>query len=374
MADKTEFLRRYSGNSLSITILYDKNRLAKLNLDQQESDFLEKSIGYWEKEGLLDKSTADNLRGTIEVKGFDWKRLAQYSFWVALACGIIAIASLIIDDNVINWLKKLYDTPDVLISIISGALASGFFYIGNKKKKEHPERIFSNEALIFLGVLFTASCIAFLGKTFDKGTGHFSMLFLISVLVYGLLARKFKSKLIWAFALISLGSWFGTETGYQTAWADYFLGMNYPLRFVCFGAILLAISLLMRRIHKLEYFHELTYIIGFMYLFISLWLLSIFGNFGTLEDWLKVKQLELFYWGVISILISLAVTFYGLRMKDEIAREFGITFLLINLYTKYFEYLWDVTDKTIFFSILAVSFWLLGRKAEKIWNVEFLKK
>lgn len=348
--------------------------MAKLNLDKQESDFLDKSISHWEKDGLLDKNTADNLRATIEVKGFDWRRLAQYSFWVALACGIIAIASLIIDDNVINWLKKLYDTPDILISIISGALAALFFFIGNKKKKEHPERIFSNESLIFLGVLFTASCIAFLGKTFDTGSGHFSVLFLLSVLVYGFMASKFKSRLIWAFALISLGSWFGTETGYQTDWSRYFLGMNYPLRFVLFGAILVAVSFWLRKLKLLNLFHEITYIIGLLYLFVALWLLSIFGNFGTIEDWLEVKQIELFYWAIIAVLVSIAFTFYGLRRKDEIAREFGITFLLLNLYSRYFEYLWDVTDKTIFFSILAVSFWLLGRKAEKIWNVEFLKK
>lgn len=347
--------------------------MAKLNLDKQESDFLDNSIRHWENEGIVNSETAEKLRKSYEVKGFDWRRLAQYSFWVALACGIIAIASLIIDDNVINWLKKLYDTPDILISIISGGLAALFFFFGNKMKKEHPERIFSNEALIFLGVLFTASSIAFLGKTFDRGTGHFSILFLISVLIYGIMARKFRSRLIWAFALISLGSWFGTETGYQTDWSYYFLGMNYPLRFVLFGFLLVAFSFAMHKMHKLEYFRELTYIIGLLYLFLSLWLLSIFGNFGTLEDWLKVKQVELFYWGIISILISLAFTLYGLRRKDEIAREFGITFLLINLYTKYFEYLWDVTDKTIFFSILAISFWLLGRKAEKIWNVEFLK-
>lgn len=348
--------------------------MAKLNLDGQESQFLNKIISFWEKDGLLDKSTANNLRGTIETKGFDWRRLAQYSFWVALACGIIAIASLIIDDNVINYLKKLYDTPDILISVFSGILSSLFIFIGNRKKKEHPERIFSNEAFIFLGVLFTASCIAFLGKTFDRGSGHFSILFLISVVVYGVMAIQFKSKLIWAFALISLGSWFGTETGYQTNWSHYFLGMNYPLRFVLFGALLISLSLVINKWNKTALFRDLTHIIGFMYLFISLWLLSIFGNFGTLEDWFKIKQIELFYWAIISVIISLAVTFYGLKAKNYIAREFGITFLLINIYTRYFEYLWDLTDKTVFFSILAFSFWLLGRKAEKIWNVEFLKK
>ena len=48
--------------------------------------------------------------------------------------------------------------------------------------------------------------------------------------------------------------------------------------------------------------------------------------------------------------------------------------MLINIYTRYFEYFWDVTDKALFFIILGLSFWLIGRKAEKIWNVEFLKK
>ncbi|WP_411275330.1 DUF2157 domain-containing protein [Daejeonella sp.] len=348
--------------------------MAKLNLDKQESEFLDSTIRQWKTEGFIDSETAEILSASYEVKGFDWKRLAQYSFWVALACGIIAIASLIIDDAVIKWLEKVYDTPDIIISLVSGMLAGGLLYEGSKRKKKYPERVFSNEAIIFFGILFTASCIAFLGKTFDNGSGHFSILFLLSVFVYALLALKFRSGLIWAFALVSLGSWFGTETGYQTDWSHYFLGMNYPLRFVAFGLLLVSFSLVMIKIKIVNEFQELTYVIGMLYLFVSLWLLSIFGNFGTLEDWMKVKQIELVYWGIISVLTAIAFTIYGLRRKDYIAREFGITFLLINLYSRYFEYLWDITDKTIFFAALALSFWLIGRKAEKIWNVEFLKK
>lgn len=348
--------------------------MAKLNFDKQEAEVLDEAIKTWEEEQLIDPATAEKLRASYQVKGFDWARLAQYSFWVALVCGVVAIASLIIDDNVINYLKKIYDTPDIVISIISGGVAAALFVLGQRKKTHHPERIFSNEAIIFLAVLFTASCIAFLGKTFDNGSGHFSILFLISVFVYGALAWHFKSRLIWAFALISLGSWFGTETGYQTRWSDYFLGMNYPLRFVFFGALLVAANFVIRKVKQLERFGNLTYIIGMLYLFLSLWLLSIFGNFGTIEDWLKVRQLDLFYWGLISAAVAAGFMIYGLKKKDGLAREFGITFLLLNLYTRYFEYFWDLTDKTIFFGILAGSFWLLGRKAEKIWNVEFLKK
>jgi hypothetical protein len=342
--------------------------MTKLNLDKQESEFLNRSIKHWEEADLIDAGTAESLRSSYEVKGFDWMRLAKYSFWIALFCGIIAVGSLIIDDTVIKWLKSLYYTPDIVISIISAIMAVVLFYFGRRWEKKYPEKIFSNEAIIFTGVLFTACCIAYLGKTFDNGSGHYSLLFLLSVFVYGILAWRMDSRLIWLFTLVSLGSWFGTETGYQTRWSDYFLGMNYPLRFVLFGMVLLSSIYILKNRKWFERFWELTYVAGMLYLFMSLWLLSIFGNLGSIDTWWHIRQISLFYWGIISAIVAAGFLFYGLKSKDVIAREFGITFLLIFIYTKYFEYFWDHTNKTLFFAILGASFWLIGRKAERIWN------
>jgi len=340
----------------------------KLNLDKQESEFLNNTISHWEKDHLIDAELAQTLRSSYEVKGFDWMRLAKYSFWIALCCGMIAVGSLIINDVVINWLKRLYYAPDIVISIASGIMAAAAFYFGRRWEKKSPEKVFSNEAVIFTGVLFTACCIAYLGKTFDNGSGHFSLLFLLSVFVYGFLAYRLDSRLIWLFALISLGSWFGTETGYQTHWSYYFLGMNYPLRFVLFGFLLVSSCYVLKRQKWFQFFWELTYVVGLIYLFMSLWLLSIFGNLNSLDTWWHVKQISLVYWGIISALVSGGFLLFGLKTRDVIAREFGITFLLIFIYTKYFEYFWAHTDKTLFFSILGLSFWLIGRKAERIWN------
>jgi hypothetical protein len=342
--------------------------MSKLNLDKQESDFLNKAISHWEKDNLINAGTAESLRKSYEVKGFDWMRLAKYSFWIALFCGMIAVGSLIIDNKVIKWLESLYYTPDIVISIASGIIATIAFYFGRRWENKYPEKVFSNEAIIFTGVLFTACCIAYLGKTFDNGSGHFSLLFLLSVFVYGFLAYRMKSRLIWLFALVSLGSWFGTETGYQTHWSYYFLGMNYPLRFVLFGLILVSSCHLLKKQQWFNFFWELTYVVGLLYLFMSLWLLSIFGNLGSIDTWWHIRQISLFYWGIISGAVAALFLFYGLKTKDVIAREFGITFLLIFIYTKYFEYFWEHTNKTLFFAILAGSFWLIGSKAEKIWN------
>lgn len=342
----------------------------KQQLDKSESEFLNKTIAQWEKDGLLDAHTANNLRSTIEVKGFDWMRLAKYSFWVALFCGVVAFGSLLINTRVIIWIKSLYYTPNVVIGIGAGIIAALLFYYGRRRERKTPEKIFSNEAFIFTGILFTACSIAYLGKTFDDGSHHFSILFLISVVVYGVLAWRFNSRLIWLFALISLGSWFGTETGYQTKWTGYFLGMNYPLRFVTFGVVLMAACYLLKNRKWMQYFWELTYVVALLYFFLSLWMLTIFGNYGDLGLWWQVKQLSLFYWGIISAVVAAGFMFFGLKRNDVIAREFGITFLIIFLYTKYFEYLWNETNMAVFFAILAASFWLIGRKAEKIWNLK----
>jgi hypothetical protein len=340
----------------------------KLDLDKQESDFLNKAVTHWEKEHLIDNELAQKLRNSYEVKGFDWMRLAKYSFWIALFCGVIAVGSLIVSDTLITWLKGLYYTPDIVISIASAILAVAAFYWGRRWERKYPEKVFSNEAIIFTGVLFTASFIAFLGKSLDNGSGHFSLLFLLSVFVYGILAWRMDSRLIWLFALVSLGSWFGTETGYQTRWSYYFLGLNYPLRFVFFSLVLVSACFILKNKKWFNRFWELTYVVGLLYLFISLWLLSIFGNYDTIDNWWHIRQISLFYWGIISAVVAGIFMLIGLKTKDVIAREFGITFLLIFIYTKYFEYFWDHTNKTLFFAILGLSFWLIGRKAEKIWN------
>jgi hypothetical protein len=343
--------------------------MPKLNLDKQESDLLNKAISFWEGEKLVGDEQAKKMRESYEVKGFDWMRLAKYSFWIALICGGASFAFLIVNDTIINWLKNLYYTPDIIISLISGIAAAYFYYLGRRREKRNPERVFSNEAIIFTGVLFTASCIAYLGKAFDNGSGHFSLLFLLSVFVYGFIAWRMGSRLIWLFALVSLGSWFGTETGYQTHWSDYFLGMNYPLRFVAFGIVLVTSCFILRKRKWFALLDDLTYVVGLLYLFLALWLLSVFGNYGSIDSWWHIRQISLFYWGIIAAAVAGGFLFYGLKNQDDIAREFGITFLIIFIYTKYFEYFWDHTNKTLFFAILAGSFWLIGRKAEKIWNL-----
>src|ERR1700710_300404 len=116
--------------------------MAKLNLDKQESEFLNNTLSHWEKEHLIDAELGKNLRNSYDVKGFDWMRLAKYSFWIALVCGATSFTFLIVNDTIVNWLKKLYYTPDIIISIVSAVMATFLFLWGHRREKRFPEKVY----------------------------------------------------------------------------------------------------------------------------------------------------------------------------------------------------------------------------------------
>jgi hypothetical protein len=247
-------------------------------------------------------------------------------------------------------------------------VAAGFYAYGVRRKRKTPERLYSNEAVFFLGVLSTAAAIAFLGKAIDTGSGHFSVLVLMAAVIYGILGLWFPSKLVWIFSLLSLGGWIGAETGYVSGWGAYYLGMNYPLRFVLFGMVLTAAGVILPKWESRRDFSRPTLAMGLLYLFISLWIMSIFGNYGDLYEWREARHIELFHWSLTFGIAAVCAIYFGIRKEDGMLRGFGLTFLVINLYTRFFEYFWNGLHKAVFFAVLAASFWYIGSRAEKIWD------
>lgn len=340
-----------------------------MKVSKKESKILKRAIAHWQQVKLLDDGLASALGQDVEVASFDWGRLAKYSFWVSIACLLIAIAAVLADKYLIELFHRIFEAPYSVKCVALVGLSIAIFWIGVRFRAKHPERIFSNEAVFFFGVLTIAGAVYQFGRAIDTGSGHFSLLILLSCVIYAVLGFILNSNLIWLFSLVSLGGWLGAETGYESGWGAYYLGMNYPLRFTLFGGVLTALGLVLEDQVQFERFCRTTLVMGLLYLFISLWILSIFGNYGEMDTWYRVRQIELFHWSLLFAIAAGAAIYHGLRCDNGITKGFGLTFLFINLYTRYFEYFWNTADKAIFFGILGISFWALGRKAEKIWNL-----
>jgi hypothetical protein len=345
-----------------------------MKVNRNQATILSAAIQNWKQAGQIDEKTALSLQSSMEVVAFDWKKFAKYSFWISLICIITSVGAVLADKVLLELLESIFNAPYIVkffwLSIFSGLI----YWYGIRRRQLQPTKVFSNEAILFLGVLATAGAIYQLGRAFDSGSGHFSILLFLSFIVYGVLGFYFKSNLIWLFSLISLGSWMGTETGYASGWGAYYLGMNYPLRFVLFGGILSVVALIFEKQSWMQNFFRSTLAIGLLYLFIALWIMSIFGNYGDMTSWNQIKQIELFHWALLFGIAAGAAIYHGLRFENGMTKGFGITFLFINLYTRFFEYFWDATHKAIFFGLLGISFWFLGSRAEKIWHLGESKK
>lgn len=330
---------------------------------------MDEAIRHWEEQGLLDSDKGKILRENIDERSFDWKVLAKYAFWVALTSLVFSVISLFTDDGLRIFVESFYDTPNIVFCVFFAGLAILFFYLGFRQKKLFPDKTFSNETLMLAGSFATAACIGFMGQVLDRNESYFSLLFLLSILIYAVLSVKLNSKLIWVFTLVALGIWFATETAYRSDWGWRFWGMNYPLRFTVFGIIITCIAVWIQpKVKVLQSFQSTSLVIGLLYTMIALWCLSIFGNYSDLDAWTGVRQYEIFYWGLLAIALSLALAIYGLKTKDNVTRDIGFVFFLLNLYTRFVEYLWDNMNRTVFFLLLAISFWVVGRWSEKIWK------
>jgi len=340
-----------------------------MQVSKREARLIRRAIDDWTQTRRLDSETARNLEESLHVTTFDWKTLGKYSFLLSLVCIITAAAAIAGAKYLRELLQLLFHAPPLAKCIGLAVTAGGIFCFGLWRRENHPEKSFSNEAIFFLGVMAVAGAVYQLGLSLGRESGHFSLLILLSCLIYGVLGYFFNSGLIWLFALLSLGGWLGAETGYASGWGAYYLGMNYPLRFTLFGGLLTAAALVLQNQEKLRPFQHVTLVMGLLYLFIALWILSIFGNHGDEASWERVKQIELFHWSLLFAVAAGWAIYYGLRHDNPTVKGFGITFLLINCYTRFFEFFWDSTNKVIFFILLAASFWGLGHVAEKVWRM-----
>lgn len=340
-----------------------------MKLPRKQAAVVREAIEQWRLTGAIPDNQAAALAATIEVQSFDWRRLAKYSFWIALF-SIVSSASAALSDQALQaFLKVMFDSPAFVKCTALSLVAAGLYRWGLLRRAQAPDKVYRNEAILFLGVLATAGAIYQLGMALDTGNGHFSILLLLSFVIYAALGITLDSNLIWVFALASLGGWMGTETGYRSGWGAYYLGMNYPLRFVLFGAVLTACALALEEHPIARRFSHGTLVMGLLSLFIALWIMSIFGNYGDLRSWQRVKQIELFHWSLLFGAVAGWAIYHGLRHDNDTTKGFGLTFLGINLYTRFFELFWDHVHKAVFFAVLGVSFWYLGSQAEAIWNL-----
>lgn len=333
-----------------------------MEVDKDEHKIVERALASWQEEGVLSEAEADRLRGATVVRNSDRQQVAQYFFFIALCCTLLAFGAIFLSEKLLEKIKAYFAWGDLAIALITAVLSVLWFWYTVRKRGQ--TRSSSFEIYMALGGLSVLTSLVYVCKYIHADATYYTAFLTLAFIVLGVIAVILESGVLWIGALISMVCWYGAITSVFNE-HYLFLGMNYPVRYIFLGLIILALSFLQRKLSRLRFSQQTTYIIGLSVFFVSLWLVSIFGNFNSIERWQHARQLQvLIYSGFLAAASGLSF-YLGIRFKDSAARDFGVLFILFNLYTRYFEYFWDTMNKGIFFVILAVTFGVLGRWLER---------
>jgi hypothetical protein len=213
-----------------------------------------------------------------------------------------------------------------------------------------------------------------LATDFSSGSDNWPALIGVQTLLLVAMAYALQNRLVLGHASVTAFVWFGGETGYVSGWGMYWLGMSYPLRFAAAGCAAMAIAWAHAQFGgRYQSFSRVYAHFGALVLHLALWFLSIFGNFRDyVVNWHNDGERLAFtgLWAAVSVAFILT----GARTGVGLLRSYGIVFLIINVYTFYFQFvagnwaaLWWLHLLIVGGSLLAVGFrlesWLRPKPA-----------
>jgi hypothetical protein len=229
------------------------------------------------------------------------------------------------------------------------------------------------ETVELIGCIAVQGLITVLAIHYSTGSRNWPGLVGVQTMVLVLLAYLLANRLALWYACINFFFWFGAETGYLSGWGCYWLGMTYPVRFLGAGTGTLLLSWLHATAVRGRWavFSRVYAHFGLLVIHLALWFLSLFGYYENYDIRWSDTQGERIVFSLLWAAAAGGCLFAGARYGVRLLRGYGLTFLIINLYTFYFQFVAANTGEAWFLHLLLTGgslLWLglhLERKPRK---------
>ena len=341
-----------------------------MKLSGKQYAFLSRQLKLWQENELLSKEQTEKLEATFERKEINWKKVAQDMLGLAVFFMVIAFLHLVADEWVLKLLTDFFSMSDrffmVFLLILMVVFAVSASYV-QKLSKPFNGKVFE-EALLLMSVLSGAGMFYYSSSVFEFSSGVEVLLVLIASMGTLWLGRRFSSLVIWLLGCLGVSVWFGLQTTCLSDWKPSFLGTNLPVRYLIFSVFsLLFIGFLQKR-KLLRWLGDVTQQFFLLLMWFSLWLVALFGNFSSWTSWENASPFMLLPGGILMAVTAFMFWWMGRKKGNFTWVWMGSIALLGDAYTQYFLFLWNPLPAALFFFLLALSFLILGRKAEVIWG------
>lgn len=174
---------------------------------------------------------------------------------------------------------------------------------------------------------------------FSTGSKNWPALVGVQSVLIASLAYLLRNRLVLVHSGVCFFVFFGGETGYVSGWGAYWLSMNYPLRFIAAGLAFLGVAWLhaTRLRGAYQSFSRVYAHLGLLIIHLALWFLAVFGYFKEHVRW-EGNEGERIGFSVLWAIVSVACLWLAGTLGQRMLRGYGLTFLIINVYTFYFQF------------------------------------
>lgn len=287
-------------------------------------EVLAHELGGWLADGLISAPTHALLRDRYQARSFGLGQAIQY---VGIAGGLLAFFGL---------LGLLSAVSDSLLvgAVLFGAAGAVVLRAGLALAKDPQDRYrVSSKVVLALGVVIATLAV---GAAATEVTRSEATLMWLTgaVVVPGVLALAYRHRnlLLLVLGLLAMFHWVGTSSS-MFGRSGYALEIQDP-RWMCVAALAaVAVGVLhqQRWRERTGRFYQAYEVTGLVYLNLSLLILTIDdGHWGASLPWILV-------WAVAGLGQLVA----GARLHDGVLTGFGVTAVVLNLYTRYFETFWS---------------------------------
>jgi membrane protein implicated in regulation of membrane protease activity len=330
------------------------NQLKKNKLIRTQCDLLL-------RQGVLNDQQYDAIIDIYPVTSWDWRSLGRWFLFFG-AISAVAGASILLYQHFEFTLARLA----LLLAVVLFALAGGSAVARRRGMNLTAHALELVAAFDLIGLTFTV------GMLYSDGSGNWPMLLLIDLCV--ILPLSYLLHNVWLLVLsaVLFFTWFGGVTGYVSGWGMYYFGMNYPLRFLAVSVAIIASALLHLRseegmLSRYRGFFKVWLSTGLFFGEMSLWLLSLFGNFGEINRRRYDSTVsEIFLFNSMWTIANVLLVYVGSRDALRMMVGYGATFLIVQGYTVYFRYVAFELPWIISFGFAGFVALMLARELEKL--------
>jgi len=321
-------------------------------------------ISDWENTGLINAEQAALLHQRYDPVPFQG---AIFLKWLGLfAIFMLAMAVLGFIGTVLAMASPTFATLCLM------ALSAVVMYFGARlaahQAQKHP---FTGQALLTIGLigLYASLSTIYLISDGDQYSNVFGWFMLITSAAAFLTAYHFHLRWPLLIALLMFFHGVGSMSEYW-GHGGYFLEIQDPrsMSIIALFTIILGYwhehKLESENLQKCIGFGHLYIIFGLLYFNMSLWLLSL-DFYGYYYENANEAKDAILLWVILFTIGCIAQIVAGARLKDARFTGFGIVFLGINLYTRFYEHFWDDLSKATFFTLAGIAGLVLAFIFEK---------